>query len=293
MATRTRTPTPRWQSDHQRPAHTLVSLLNQLASTASDRILYETVAENGATRRVTAGEMDQAARDVGARLQRCGAQGSRIIVVASNLVECAIGYFGCLYAGAVAVLSPAPREVIGAWHLGRVIADAGANRALVSADVMNGYGGEQLAGLEALPIVAPFSSAAPRIAVANVGWRVVTPWQFCAVAEVVIHSGSPALVNDRRLIEHVEQIVVDTRGPEAVHWVPAPSMGSEDFAHYVQHVPGAFVRVGISSSPETSHSLHNGYFDLDEKSLVPAARLIEEVLRTHLSNSPLLASPRG
>ena len=108
-----------------------------------------------------------------------------------------------------------------------------------------------------------------------------------AVAEVVIHSGSPALVNDRRLIEHVERIITDTRGPEAVHWVPAPSMGSEDFAHYVQHVPGAFVRVGISSSPETSHTLHNGYFDIDERSLVPAARLIEEILRTHLSSSPL------
>ena len=110
---------------------------------------------------------------------------------------------------------------------------------------------------------------------------------YGASAEVVIHSGSPSLVNDPRLIRHVEEVIVRERGQQAVHFVPAPSMGSEDFAHYVQRIPGAFVRLGISSGPDTSHTLHDGYFDLDESTLAPAAQAMTEVLLAHLSERPL------
>ena len=114
-----------------------------------------------------------------------------------------------------------------------------------------------------------------------------TAAMYGASADVVIHSGSPALINDRRLIELVERVVVASHGPDAVHWVPVPSMGSEDFAHYVQHVPGAMIRLGTSSTPQTSHTLHDGCFDLDETVLAPAARIAADILLTHLRTRPL------
>src|SRR5690606_4933879 len=113
---------------------------------------------------------------------------------------------------------------------------------------------------------------------------------YGASTEIIVHAGSPALINDPRLIELVEHVVVDSHGPDAVYWVPVPSMGSEDFAHYVQHVPGAMIRLGTSSTPETSHTLHDCCFDIDESVLAPAARTAANILLTHLRTRPFNAA---
>jgi len=63
-------------------------------------------------------------------------------------------------------------------------------------------------------------------------------------------------------------------------------MGGEDFAHYLKHVPGAFIRVGTASGPETSYPLHHHRFDIDETPLAPTARLMARTLMNHLERSP-------
>jgi len=110
---------------------------------------------------------------------------------------------------------------------------------------------------------------------------------YGAQAEVNILSGSPAVLNDRRLVAHVDECARRLIGPDAVYRVPRPSMGSEDFAHYVQHIPGALVRLGTSSGPDTRHTLHDGLFDLDEASLAPGARLMAQVILGHLDQGVL------
>jgi metal-dependent amidase/aminoacylase/carboxypeptidase family protein len=59
-------------------------------------------------------------------------------------------------------------------------------------------------------------------------------------------------------------------------------MGAEDFAHYLQHIPGVLVRVGTANGPATRHPLHDACFDLDEAALAPTARLMAQVLLYHL-----------
>ena len=59
-------------------------------------------------------------------------------------------------------------------------------------------------------------------------------------------------------------------------------MGGEDFAHYLEHVPGMMIRVGTSSSPETSRPLHDNQFDIDETPLAPTSQLMAQVLINHL-----------
>lgn len=99
-----------------------------------------------------------------------------------------------------------------------------------------------------------------------------------ARVEVDFDLGSPPVVNDARLVETARSIVEKEHGPDAVYQIPVPSMGAEDFAHYLTHVPGLLLRVGTCSSPETSFVLHDSRFDIDEKVLAPAAMTISRTL---------------
>jgi amidohydrolase len=102
--------------------------------------------------------------------------------------------------------------------------------------------------------------------------------------ELDFEDGSPPVINDETAIENVERTILDAFGEQAVHWIDQSSMGGEDFAHYLKHVPGAFVRVGTASGPETSFPLHHHRFDIDETPLAPTARLMARVLMNHLKN---------
>jgi len=108
-----------------------------------------------------------------------------------------------------------------------------------------------------------------------------------ASAEVQIESGSPPVINDKDLIDNVRACIRDHPGESALHEIELASMGGEDFAHYLAHVPGALVRIGTASGPETRYPLHDSNFDIDERALVPAARLMTNVLMRHLEQSPL------
>lgn len=59
---------------------------------------------------ITYGELDAAARNVGAYLQKLGAQGQRVLLLYPPVLEFVIGFFGCLYAGATAVPAFPPRR---------------------------------------------------------------------------------------------------------------------------------------------------------------------------------------
>ena len=119
-----------------------------------------------------------------------------------------------------------------------------------------------------------------------------------AHVELDFEDGSPPVINDEATIANVEATIQDTFGEEAIHHISESSMGGEDFAHYLKHVPGAFVRVGTASGPETSYPLHHHRFDLDETPLAPTSRLMAQVLLNHLtreesgndSTAPNLAS---
>ncbi len=52
-------------------------------------------------------------------------------------------------------------------------------------------------------------------------------------------------------------------------------MGGEDFAYYLQHVPGAFVMLGIGD--DRPHPHHNARFDIDETVLPIGVRLMTAV----------------
>jgi amidohydrolase len=107
-----------------------------------------------------------------------------------------------------------------------------------------------------------------------------------AHVELDFQDGSPPVLNDEGAITNIERTIQDAFGEQAIHWIQQSSMGGEDFAHYLEHVPGAFIRVGTASGPETSFPLHHHRFDIDETPLAPTARLMARVLMNHLQENP-------
>jgi len=60
-------------------------------------------------------------------------------------------------------------------------------------------------------------------------------------------------------------------------------MGGEDFAFYLERVPGGMIRVGSASGPATRYPLHHARFDLDEAAIPLAARLMTAVCLNDLA----------
>ncbi|MCL6458271.1 MAG: amidohydrolase [Gorillibacterium sp.] len=86
-----------------------------------------------------------------------------------------------------------------------------------------------------------------------------------AIAELQWYPGPPATINDAHWANFSKEIATQA-GYQVVDL--APQMGGEDFAFYLQQIPGAFVNIGTGRP----YSLHHPSFDIDEAALLPAAR---------------------
>lgn len=91
----------------------------------------------------------------------------------------------------------------------------------------------------------------------------VTP--LGATFEVEYNRGSPPVVNDGAIIGVVHDAAracLGTNGVTSTH----QSLGSEDFAWYLEDVPGALIRLG-AARPDRNVDLHSASFDIDESSI--------------------------
>ena len=66
--------------------------------------------------------------------------------------------------------------------------------------------------------------------------------------------GTPVTVNDPRVTELVSEVGRDVLGPDNVHVLDHPSMGAEDFAEYLAHVPGMMFRLGVGTDTTALHT---------------------------------------
>ncbi|WP_394838603.1 amino acid adenylation domain-containing protein [Pendulispora rubella] len=118
------------------------------------------------TERLSFSELDARARAIAARLTQEGAFGRPVLLLYPPGLDYVAGFFGCLYAGAIAVplYPPDPRRVSRTLpRLLAVVADAGAQLALTTDDirtVLEGYV-EQAPALRTLRCIATDRSLAP------------------------------------------------------------------------------------------------------------------------------------
>lgn len=114
-------------------AQTLVELLRFRAENQPNETLYtflkegETIEESW-----TYAELDRKARAIGAKLQQMGAAGQRVLLLYPPGLDYIAGFFGCLYAGAIAVPILPPRRNKVEERLLAVAKDSGAKIALTT-----------------------------------------------------------------------------------------------------------------------------------------------------------------
>ena len=64
---------------------------------------------------------------------------------------------------------------------------------------------------------------------------------------------------------------------ENIVYLENPSLGAEDFAFFLQDVPGTMFRLGVAGDQGCA-PLHSGYFSLDEKSLELGIKILSQTL---------------
>src|SRR5690606_28402385 len=90
---------------------TLVEMLRQRAAGTPDKTLYIFLADGETDERpVTYGQLDRRARQIAALLQQQGNVGDRALLLYPPGLDYIAAFFGCLYAGWIAVPSYPPRR---------------------------------------------------------------------------------------------------------------------------------------------------------------------------------------
>lgn len=103
--------------------------------------------------------------------------------------------------------------------------------------------------------------------------------EFDITYDLIYSHDYPVLVNDKEMTEIVVNAINKAEIPEvkAVIETP-PSSGSEDFAYYLQKVPGSFFYVGAMPSDGPAYPHHHPKFTINEDSLIIAAKTMAAVV---------------
>jgi amidohydrolase len=100
-----------------------------------------------------------------------------------------------------------------------------------------------------------------------------------ASVEFTYEEGYPPVVNDERMTDFVLDVAKQTLGKDCVVDID-PVMGGEDFAYFLEKVPGAFLFLGAGDGMEFPH--HHPSFDIDEKVLPQGALLMASLALEYL-----------
>ncbi|MBY0098218.1 M20 family metallopeptidase [Mesobacillus maritimus] len=96
----------------------------------------------------------------------------------------------------------------------------------------------------------------------------------------------PVLYNDPEITEQVRQALEQASIPEveAVLETP-PQPPSEDFAYYLEKVPGCFFYVGAAPETGEAYPHHHPKFEINEKSLLISAKAMAAVVASYCDGS--------
>jgi amidohydrolase len=101
----------------------------------------------------------------------------------------------------------------------------------------------------------------------------MTAEAFGANAVISFHGGYPLLENDKRCCEFVAGVAEGVVGFENINCDYPPSLGAEDFAFYLEELPGAFCWLGLGNKECSGAPLHNPCFDFNDNAIALAIEL--------------------
>ena len=91
--------------------------------------------------------------------------------------------------------------------------------------------------------------------------------------EMKLGYSAPSVINDHKIVALLADSVTQAFTAGAIEWIDDPSMGSEDFSYYLEHVPGAMFRLGVAGDQIGHAPLHTSVFDIDERALAVGSKL--------------------
>ncbi len=107
-----------------------------------------------------------------------------------------------------------------------------------------------------------------------------------AHAEIDYTRGVPPVVNDRMATAVIAGAAGAALGSEQVTEAEL-SMGGEDFAFYLEQVPGALVRLGTRIEGAEPMDIHQASFDVDERAIGHGIRVMVHTALAALSTAAL------
>jgi amidohydrolase len=88
----------------------------------------------------------------------------------------------------------------------------------------------------------------------------------------------PPVVNDPNLYDRALEVLPETLGGDRVCVLTGVPMTADDFAHYLEAVPGLYVKLGCTSAEGSVYPLHHRCFDLDEQVIWTGVEAISSIL---------------
>ncbi|HEY0904951.1 MAG TPA: amidohydrolase [Marmoricola sp.] len=101
--------------------------------------------------------------------------------------------------------------------------------------------------------------------------QIVQP--YGVTPEVIYVRGVPPVFNDHASTVLLGRAIESVVGEEG-HVSTAQSLGGEDFAWFLEHVPGAMARLGTRSPGGPTYDLHQGDLRIDEAAVPIAAKVL-------------------
>ena len=97
--------------------------------------------------------------------------------------------------------------------------------------------------------------------------------------EIELEEGSPPVVNTPGATALAYEAATAVVGEKQVRRNWRVTMGGEDFANYLQEVPGCYIRIGARPAGDQGFPAHSSRFDFDEAALPIGASWMAEIAR--------------
>ncbi len=89
-------------------------------------------------------------------------------------------------------------------------------------------------------------------------------------AEFKLVAGYPPTINEDRATAFARDTIRDILGEECIAETSEPVMGGEDFAYYLQNIPGTFLHLGVGETAP----LHNSKYDFNDEAIPYGIRIM-------------------
>lgn len=98
-------------------------------------------------------------------------------------------------------------------------------------------------------------------------------------ATITFDDGTPPVINESHSVGFARQAVSDLLGADAIVPLGILNLAGEDFAHYLERVPGCFLRIGAREAGGEMIPAHSPWFHAAEESILVGASVLAQAAR--------------